>query len=123
MKLIALLYPDEILIFPIPFKDIADEDIILLTSSLAKKTSIELSITLPSDISKQEEKELIQKTSQNYGHDLISPIVIQKKSKRINNLKSFQKMIDYLKSDEESSHKIKEIDLGIEGVTGVIISI
>lgn len=66
---------------------------------------------------------LIQKTSQNNGHDLISPITIPKKFNGCENIKSLKKMIMDFRALNSESITVTDYEIAGNEASGVVITI
>ena len=122
MKIYILLFDEDVFMLSISDPDLIDDDDTKILSSFSKgKIVFQIKETLDKDISETKCKDFTTKVSKNFGHDLISPVMIPSTYNGNYNTKSIKKMIENFRTLESAN--VKDLDFGESGMTGVVITI
>lgn len=122
MKIYIFFSEQDCIMLSISDPDLIEDDNLIIIPSISKgKLTFEFDIKFDEGISEQKSEEIANHVSRNYGHDLISPIVISKVTYRNYNIKSVEKMIENFRTLESAN--VKDLDMGRSGMTGVIITL
>ena len=122
MKIYIFQLKKEVCILSISDVDLIENDNLRIIPSISEgKIVFEFEEEFEDGISDQEYNELADRISHNHGNDFISPVIIPNTFSGNYNNKSIKKMIEGFRS--LGSANVKDLDLGVRGMTGVVITI